>query len=286
VLASTRVDRYRNYEGSDVIVNGAAQVYPAVTQTEIDPRVSFRYAASSTLAVRGAAYRAFKAPTLRDLYRNSQVGTVVVVANPHLQPETLTGADLGLEWAFGRSHAELNFFQSEIDAFHIRAGIPGQPANVVQLQNAGAARSRGLEAVLSTRVGRRWAIQAGYTYADATITEAPDTNLVGNEIPDVVPHIGSLAVRFTGDHGTRVDLRGRVLSRSYGEPANVTAAPSHRIVDLAVSHPVRPWLRVYAIAENLLDEEYFFLLLTPTNRRVGTPRTITAGVRMAFGPRP
>lgn len=283
VLASARLDRFRNYDGSDDIVNGAASNYPDVSRTELNPRLSVRWAAGPRLALRTAAYRAFRAATLRDLYRNSQVGTVVVWANPNLQPETLRGAEVGLEWMLASStRLEVNAYRNEVDGFHIRAGVPGQPANVVQLQNAGAVEAQGVEAMLTTRLTRRFSLEAGYTWADSVITEAPAANLVGKLVPDVVPHIGSLGVRYRGDDGLKVDLRGRVMSRSYGEPANVTAAPAHRIVDVAVSRPVRPWLEVYALAENALDEEYFWLLLTPTNRRVGAPRTITGGVRFRW----
>jgi outer membrane receptor protein involved in Fe transport len=86
-------------------------------------------------------------------------------------------------------------------------------------------------------------------------------------------------VRFRGDRGTSVDVRGRVLSRSYGEAANVAIAPAHRVVDLSLSQTLRSWIDAYVIVENAFDERYA-LALAVNSFRLGLPRTITAGIRV------
>jgi outer membrane receptor protein involved in Fe transport len=89
-------------------------------------------------------------------------------------------------------------------------------------------------------------------------------------------------VRFRGDHGTNADVRGRVLSRSYGESANTAIAPAHRVVDLSLSQELRSWIDAYAMIENAFDEHYY-LALTPSAFRAAPPRTITAGFRVSLG---
>jgi outer membrane receptor protein involved in Fe transport len=127
-------------------------------------------------------------------------------------------------------------------------------------------------------LSRRWSLNAGYTYADAKVTADPNPELVGNWLPEVPKHIGSVTVRFRGDHGTSADVRGRVLSRSYGEAQNLALSPAHRVVDLSVSQTLRSWIEAYALLENAFDEEYY-LALAPTSFRSGLPRTLTAGFR-------
>jgi outer membrane receptor protein involved in Fe transport len=133
--------------------------------------------------------------------------------------------------------------------------------------------------MFETRLTRAWSVEAGYTYADATITDAHSAALIGKLIPDVVPHIGTLTLRYRGTDGTTLDLRGRVLSRSYGEPNNVVAAPAHRVLDVAVSRPMASWLDVFATVENAFDEEYFYVLAA-TSFRSAAPRMYTAGIRL------
>jgi outer membrane receptor protein involved in Fe transport len=279
ILASARVDYYKNDDGSDVILNGAQSYYPTTSSTQIDPRVSFRYALAKNTAIRGAAYRAFKAPTLRDLYRNNTTGTTITLGNPFLEPETLVGAELGAEWSNDVAHFEGNIYRSDIEGLQSRAQVAGQPPNVFRNLNLGKSRSQGVELMADVRLSPRWSLNLGYTYADSIIVEDPNPTLVGKLVPEVVPHIGSLGVRFRGRDATTMDLRYRVLSRSYGEAANLAVSPAHRVLDVSVARPVRSWIDVYALLENALDESYYYAL-TPTALRSGQPRTFSIGIRV------
>jgi outer membrane receptor protein involved in Fe transport len=280
VLTSARLDIFRNEDGSDAVIGGAATVYPSSSSTQLDPRVSVRYAINAQSAVRASAYRAFGAPPLRDMYRNNQTGNSIVLGNPYLKPETLVGGELGYEWAGEHGRAEINVYRSTIDGLVSRAHLAGQPANVFQSVNLGTARAQGLELMGELRVSRRWSMNAGYTFADSTIIDDPDPTIVGNLVPEVARHVGSLGVRFRGERGTTVDARGRVLGRTYGEAANQAVSPAHRIVDLSVSQTVRSWIDVYATLENAFDQGYYFAL-TPTAFRSGLPRTLTLGIRVS-----
>lgn len=280
ILASARFDYYKNYDGSDLIVNGTQTYYDEATSTQLDPRVSFRYALGQKTALRGAAYRAFKAPTLRDLYRSNQTGTSVILGNAFLEPETLIGAEVGFEWANERAHIEANLYRSDIEGLQGRAHVPGQPPNVFRNLNLGKSKSQGIEFMGNFRFSQWLAADLGYTYADSTIVEDPSPDLVGKLIPEVVPHIGSLGLRFTARDATVASVRYRVLSTSYGDAANLAVTPAHRVLDLAISRPLLAWLDGYATLENALDESYHYAL-TPTALRSGQPRTLTLGVRFS-----
>jgi outer membrane receptor protein involved in Fe transport len=282
VLVSGRLDNYRNERGREEIVNGTLTSYPSATTTQFDPRISVRYALGDRSALRGAVYRAFKAPTLRELYRNTQTGVTLSLGNPFLQPETLEGGELGWEWAGRNAHVEVILYRSDIEGLQNRIAVEGRP-NTIQLVNLGDTRSQGVEAMADFRLSPTWSVNAGYTWADATIVADPNPALVGKLIPEVSPHAATLGFRYRGRTGITFDARGRSFSRQYGEPANLAVTPSHHIVDLSASHPIRSWADVYVIAENVLDESYYYAL-TPTAFRSGQPRTITAGFRFDFAP--
>lgn len=278
VLGSARIDWFRSDEGSDVIEGGTSTFYPASSSREFDPRLSMRYALGTRSAIRASVYRAFNAPTLRDLYRNTQSGNSTLFGNPLLQPETLVGGEVGWEWANGRSRVEVNLYRSTIEGMQSRVNVNGNP-NLFRAMNLGTARSQGIEAAGDVRLSRRWLVNAGYTFAHSVVTSDPNPALVGNWLVEVPRHSGSLALRFRGDGGTTGEVRGRVVGRSYGDATNLALAPAHRIVDMSLSQPLRAWLDAYVLIENAFDEQYY-MPLAVNSFRSGLPRTVTAGIRV------
>ena len=73
--------------------------FPTTTDTSLSPKLAILYRATDTLSIRGAAYQAFRAPTLNELYRQFRVQNVVTLANPGLGPERLTGGEVGLDYS-------------------------------------------------------------------------------------------------------------------------------------------------------------------------------------------
>src|SRR4030095_8142949 len=99
--AALRVDGWQNVDASTTLTrnDGSAMTttYADASKLQVDPRVGALVHVTREVAVRGSAYRAFRAPTLNELYRPFQVGTVLTAANDQLRPETLWGGELGMQ---------------------------------------------------------------------------------------------------------------------------------------------------------------------------------------------
>ncbi len=104
-----RFDSWRNLGGvrrEELSAGGVAETdLPDRGDTALSPRLALRAQALPWLALRAAAYRSFRAPTLNELYRPFQVGTVRTDANPELGPETLIGAEAGFDTPWLRATA-------------------------------------------------------------------------------------------------------------------------------------------------------------------------------------
>ena len=61
-----------------------------------NPRGSFSFQMNDLVAVRGSAYRGFRAPTLNEFYRGFRIGNTQTNPNEALLPERLRGGDGGL----------------------------------------------------------------------------------------------------------------------------------------------------------------------------------------------
>src|SRR5260370_15149894 len=71
-----------------------ASLFPDRPETAVSPRVSLLHTFKN-IAVSTSFYRAFRAPTLNELYRSFRVGNVVTNANATLGAERLTGGEAG-----------------------------------------------------------------------------------------------------------------------------------------------------------------------------------------------
>src|SRR5690606_6623432 len=90
-----RVDGWQQLAGQRRIVRSSGEIETTAFEDRRDLQVSPRVGAlqhlTPELALRGSVYRAFRAPTLNELYRPFQVGTVLTAANARLRPEVLWG---------------------------------------------------------------------------------------------------------------------------------------------------------------------------------------------------
>ena len=84
--------------------------FPGRGEVAWSPRLSLVYAARERLLLRGALYRAFRAPTINELYRPFRVRNDITAANAGLDPEVLTGAELGLDVGAARPGFRLTVF--------------------------------------------------------------------------------------------------------------------------------------------------------------------------------
>lgn len=279
ILLSARLDAWQNTAGREETTSGGITTYEDRSATRLDPRLSLRWALSDAVALRGAAYRAFHAPSLRDLYRGSTQRSLQIVPNPDLGPETLVGGDAGVDLKAGLFTGQVNLFYNHVDGLIVRNTLATTPILVVQPVNLGAARSEGVEFMGTLALAKTVSLEVGYAYTDSVVTDNPsDPTLVGNQIPDVPRNAGSLSLNWAPSSGPSVTFRGRAQSRRYGDDANLLEEDKHVLFDLFVSYPLTRALEIFASGENLLDRQY----VSDVNigRRLGQPRALFVGLRL------
>lgn len=275
VLASARADYWKNYDGREFGPEGTTR-FAEKTKTVVDPRLSVRYAAGP-VALRAAAYSAFKAPGLRDLYRTTAFAGLVILPNPDLDPETLTGVEAGVDFTAGAVTGQVNVFRNEIDDQITRITIATTPGLTFQPQNVGTSRSTGLELIAGARLGPRWSATAGYTHTDSSITDNPlDPSLEGKKTPEIPANAATLSLDFRGD-ALRATARASWVGASWSDASNQLPLDSHTLVDLGVTVPLRAGVEAVARLTNAFDEQY--LVDYSIGRRLGEPRSIVLGLR-------
>jgi len=229
--------------------------------------------------------RAFRAPTLNELYRSFRVGNVLTLANENLRAERLTGGEAGLRFTSSneRVSARGAFFWNDITRPVANVTLLTTPALITrQRQNLGRTRSRGVELQGETNLGRNLNFSASYLFADATVVEfPPNTTLEGLQLPQVPRHQFTFQARYVNPSRIAVGLQGRASSSQFDDDLNQFRLGSYFTLDAHVSRRLNHRLEVFVAIENLLNQRYE-VGKTPVNT-LGPPILFRSGLRLQLG---
>ncbi|MEX2260634.1 MAG: TonB-dependent receptor [Bryobacteraceae bacterium] len=226
---------------------------------------------------RGSVYRSFRAPTLNELFRDFRVGNAETRANSALAPETVFGAEAGLDFVGETSHARLTFYRNSLEDLIANVTLSATGGQIVrQRQNAASALNRGVELEVQHRRGN-WSGEAGYLFVDSRFS-------TGFRVPQIPKHQGSAQV--TWQHGGTLATAGiRSYSFQFEDERNLAAfvLPGYASVQFVLRQRLAKGLSALVAIENMLDREYV-TALSPTPL-TGTPRLWRAGLRWESVPR-
>jgi outer membrane receptor protein involved in Fe transport len=273
-----RVDRWRNYDGFLNRTNFAGR-----SETAFSPRVSVLKRFAKGVSLSGSLYRAFRAPTLNESYRNFRVGNVVTNANSELSAERLTGGEIGAGWQ--ACHDVLfvrgNVFWSQIDDSIANVTLSTTPALITrQRQNLGAIRARGVEIAMTVKPSRHWEIAGEYLLSDTTVLGFPANPLLaGLFVPQIPRHQFNFQVSYT-DKGWIAATQGRFVSKQFDDDLNALPLRRFFTLDAEVSRSISEELRLFVALQNLTGERYE-ISSTPVFT-VGPPVLVRAGVRLTL----
>jgi outer membrane receptor protein involved in Fe transport len=282
--AAVRYDRWENLSGSrtETANDGTATFNDFKDRSggELSPKVGLRTTLTDWLTARATAYRSFRAPTLDELYRPFQAGTVRTNSNENLKPETLRGAEAGFD--LGGQHgptARLTAFWNELQdpILNVSTG-----PNTRQRQNLGKARIQGIEFDGTWAFAPGWSIDAACTLADTEITDAPgQPQLLGKQLPQSPRTLANVTLAFDDPQSITANLQLRYLGKQYENDVNTLPMDDALLVDLFANWHINSRVDVFAAVENLFDTVY--LVGRSGVDTIGQPRFIHGGVRVRMG---
>jgi outer membrane receptor protein involved in Fe transport len=254
VIGALRLDDWRNESST------------TRTEESWSPRAAVLYRASDKLSITASAYRAFRAPTLNELYRGFRVGNVVTNANPNLGAEHLEAFELGARFANIRANA----FVMNVDDTIANVTLSTTPSLITrQRQNLGSTRTRGIELEGEWRVGDHIRLSAGHLFTDATASG-------GKRLPQVPRNQSTLQTTFVSARAT-IALQARWSSMQFDDDLNQFSLSGFAVADLFASIPVRRNVAIAFAGENVFDRRVE-VSATPVIT-LGTPRALRVGIR-------
>jgi len=292
-IVGVRWDDWRNFKGSTVriaIPSGAAatKTFADRSETAFSPRLSLIRALTSNLSLSLSGYRAFRAPTLNELYRSFRQGITVTNSNPMLRAERLTGAEAGLKATTlrGKLESRATLFWSDIvdPVTNVTLSVtpPPLPPTLItrQRQNLGRTRSLGAELDGVVHLCSFIEISGGYQYVHATVVDS-SAALVGKNVPEVPRHQFTWEARYWRPERIMLSVQGRYASLQYDDDLNTLPLDHYYVMDLFAGRQLRGGLTVYIAAENLLNQRYAVASVPPIVN-LGPPILARVGIRYEF----
>jgi outer membrane receptor protein involved in Fe transport len=294
-----RFDNWMNYDGLATSRplsspgQNAVTHFPLRTEFAFSPRLSTLFRVNENLALSGSIYRAFRAPTLNELYRNFRVGNIVTLANSDLDAERLSGAEAGAQIGNSTSRVTLRgtVFWSDTTRSIANVTLNVQPNLITrQRENLGRTRSRGFDLDSTARITPTVDLSAGYEFVDSTVVSFPlDPSLDGLRIPQIPRQALTFQARYANPASAVrlkrwiVAFQGRVIGTQFDDDQNRLLLGSFFSLDAFVSRPLGHDIEVFVAAENLLNDRYA-VGRTPVVT-LGPPLLFRGGIRIHLGSR-
>ncbi|HEY3138467.1 MAG TPA: TonB-dependent receptor [Blastocatellia bacterium] len=288
-----RGDRWRNYDSFSSSRPLPAQTpvtvtrFPERIETAFSPRVSLLHKLSENVSLMVSGYRAFRAPTLNELYRSFRVGNVLTQANDKLRAERLTGAEAGASFAGFKNKLNVRgtFFWSEITRPIANVTLSTTPTLITrQRQNLGRTRSRGIEFETEARITNSVTVTGGYQFVDATVLKFPaNTALEGLLIPQVARHLFTFQARYSNPRRLTVAIQARAAGSQFDDDLNQFGLDRYFTLDAFASRLIGHGVEIFGALENLTGQRYE-VGRTPVTT-LGPPVLARVGLRLSLGGR-
>jgi outer membrane receptor protein involved in Fe transport len=296
IALSLRVDYAANLSTRQLLQTFATQPTPTTSYIADrsewipSPRLGVVRQLGHLASLHASAFRAFRTPSMNELYRTGQVGADKTLANAQLVSERGTGWEAGATIApYSKLTVNATYFWTEINR---PVAVVNQAVNLEMRQNLGQIRSQGTEIHAQWVPSRFFTVTTAYQYANAVITKySPPTNLpqqqlVGKWIPEVpresfTAQLNAHQARI-GEVTLALRTNGQAFDDTVNTPSNVLHA--FATLDLSGRRNFGPHWGTFVNLQNLVNQRADVSRTTVLT--LGPPFIATAGVDFRWGVTP
>jgi outer membrane receptor protein involved in Fe transport len=287
---SLRVDYAANLDTRALTQTFASQSTPTTTATTNrqewipSPRLGLVRQLGHAASLHASVFRAFRTPTMNELYRTGQVGQQTTDANSQLLSERGSGWEVGATVKL-RSELTVNatYFWTEINRPVSTVLIASTATTQTLLrENLGQVRSQGTELNAQWSPRSFLSVSGGYQYANAVVTQfSAQPSLVGNWIPEVPRQAFTAQVRAHRSRIGEITFAAKANGKAFDDSANTFVLGSFIELDLSARHNFGSRWSAFTNLQNLLNQRAD-VSETPT-LTLGSPFVATAGIAYRWG---
>ncbi len=261
LYVGARYDRWKAFDGEAGNI-GRVRSFEEPDGDALSPKIAVVWSPDAITAVRFAASRAFRPPTIYELYRTWQSGSIIYNNNPDLKPETLWNVEIGGERQFWEQRVRIagTVFYSRLKDAIERYAIENQRF----WDNVGEATIRGVELEVDVYLIDGLKLWANASFIDSEVLESERNPAAeGKRLPNIADKVFNIGVEYQQARW-RLALDGNYRGRTYTTDLNndkaddVYGAYSRRwLWDFKATAVLHRHVELSFSVENLFDEDYY-----------------------------
>jgi iron complex outermembrane receptor protein len=266
-----RAEHWRAYNGYNYSASPALSVnQPGLDKTALSPKASLGWTPMDRWRLSASYGRAYRFPTVTELYQSITTGPTLTVPNPNLRPEMAESFDLSAERAVGATgKLRLSLFEEDLKNDLLSQSAPlvaGSSTLYSYVQNVDQVRTRGAELVADgIAVGHDIELGGSITYADARIQrDAAFPNAVGKRLLQLPRLRSTVVATWKPAPAWSATLAGRYAGREFATIDNsdpyantYQGFSAFFVADARVTYRVSQHWSAALGVENLFDRRYF-----------------------------
>jgi outer membrane receptor protein involved in Fe transport len=279
IAFSSRFDHFGSFDARQV--GGTPPPLLSIDENVFDARLGVVRKIGGGLSLTGSAFRAFRGPSMNELYRQGQVGQQITLANPQLRSERATGFEAGALVELRKlGSVRGSYFWTQVNRPVAAVALSSTATSQTLLrENLGQLTSKGITTEAEIKPASFLMLTGGYQFAVSTVTKfQADPTLVGLWTPQVPRNSASVQARFQKEPIGVFSVALRASGRQYDDSANQFKLDGYGQVDLYAERGLWRKLLVYGSVQNVGGGR-FQAGRTPT-LTLGAPRIVTAGLRL------
>jgi iron complex outermembrane receptor protein len=282
-----RYERWRAEDGS--LSNATRTVrFPQREDDSFSPKGTLSYAVNEDWTLRGSVARAYRFPTVSELFQGGFNSANVLINNdPNLKGEAIDAQELSVERVLGNGLLRASLFRDVVDdALFSQLNVSTLVTNI---QNIDRVRTRGVELAFDVvDIGLPGLDVAGsVTYADSTIVvNANNPASVGKRQPGVPDWRAAVQATWRSSDRLSFTLGARYSGKQFATLENREvrrdvwgASSNYFIVDARMKYQMTPQVSLALGIDNLTDGDFY---TAATNPHIFPPRNVLGEVKVRF----
>ncbi|MDV3257394.1 MAG: TonB-dependent receptor [Sphingomonas sp.] len=265
------------------------EYYAPRTGWEPMARLGATFGLSGETKLRVAAYRGWRLPTLNELFRPFRAGADATAANAALDPERLSGAELGFDYRKDNFDLGLTAFANRLSGAianvtlgqgpGIFPGIGFVAGSFRQRQNVDAVKVVGLETSAAVQLGP-WSGRIGASLNRSRVEANGAAAAIDGLRPAQTPAFSFSASLGWEKRGRSFKLMVHHSGTQYEDDLNRRRLAPATTVDALARWPLSNRLELIARAVNFLDDRVIAGMDDDGSIERSTPRSFWLGIRL------